>query len=166
MFSLRNAARPLRVAGCFGWLVACTLACTPRDPSPTLEEAARELIEMEAAFEQSLAAKDAGRFMSFWAEDAAYLPYLAPIADTPEGIRDEWLPLLESPEAELTWEPLRAEVAASGDLGYTWGEYRLSVPTAEGPRTIVGKYATIWRREPEGGWRVVLDTGSPNRPPD
>ncbi len=121
---------------------------------------------MEAAFEQSVAMKDADRFMSFWAEDAAYLPYHKPIADTPEGIRDEWLPLLESPEAELTWEPLHAEVAASGDLGYTWGEYRLSVSTSEGPRTIVGKYATIWRREPEGGWRVVMDTGSPNRPPD
>lgn len=32
------------------------------------------------------------------------------------------------------------------------------------PVTRTGKYATVWRREPGGPWRVIADIGSYDRP--
>lgn len=67
--------------------------------------------------------------------------------------------------SKLTWEPVEAHIAASGDLGYTWGRWQ-SVSEEKGvEKTTHGKYVTIWQKQEDGSWRFVLDTGSPNDPP-
>ncbi|HVP38719.1 MAG TPA: nuclear transport factor 2 family protein [Candidatus Saccharimonadales bacterium] len=59
----------------------------------------------------------------------------------------------------LSWRPRVADIAASGDLGYTTGpwEYRAAKPTD--PATGFGTYVTLWRPGANGGWQVVLDLG-------
>ena len=66
----------------------------------------------------------------------------------------------------LTWEPDKEEMAASGDLGYTYGRYRYRGNGPDG-RPVVhnGKYVTIWRKEQDGRWRIVVDIGTPSDPP-
>ena len=67
------------------------------------------------------------------------------------------------PTAKLTWEPAFVDVSASGDLGYTWGRYILNVPmTKLGAKPLIrmGTYVTIWKRQPNGAWKVVLDGAS------
>jgi len=61
---------------------------------------------------------------------------------------------------KLSWKPKFAKVAASDDLGYTYGTYKIineNDPTEE----IVGTYTTIWQKEDGGVWKAVLDTGNP-----
>jgi ketosteroid isomerase-like protein len=58
--------------------------------------------------------------------------------------------------ATLEWAPEAAEVAAAGDLAYTWGWYTVS---AEG-KSSTGNYVSIWRRV-DGQWRYVIDLGAP-----
>ena len=68
--------------------------------------------------------------------------------------------------AKLTWEPSYADVSASGDLGYTWGRYTLTVPSSvagKPPLIRMGSYVTVWKRQPGGGWKFVLDGGAPDR---
>ncbi len=60
--------------------------------------------------------------------------------------------------ALLIWEPELAEVAASGELGYTTGPYRNS-PSREVEPTRFGHYVSIWKKQPNGAWRVILDIG-------
>lgn len=60
----------------------------------------------------------------------------------------------------LTWEPLFAKIAASGDLGYTYGTYQIT-KRATDSITGVGKYATIWVKKSDGKWKAILDTGNP-----
>lgn len=57
----------------------------------------------------------------------------------------------------LTWKPLFADVAASGDLGYTYGTW-LFVTTKND--SSEGTYCTIWKPQPNGDWRFVLDMGN------
>ena len=64
----------------------------------------------------------------------------------------------------LTWDPAFADVAASGDLGYTTGEWissRRDFPDA--PPTF-GQYATIWRRQMDGAWKAELNVGVAHEP--
>jgi hypothetical protein len=56
-------------------------------------------------------------------------------------------------------KPLRAEVAASGELGYTWGIAE-SAPAPEGPFKPYAVYAMIWKRQPDGQWRFIFDSAT------
>lgn len=58
----------------------------------------------------------------------------------------------------LTWQPHNAVVASGADLGYTYGIY--SFQPAAGDTTIYGTYVSIWKKQKDGKWKFVLDTGN------
>jgi ketosteroid isomerase-like protein len=60
----------------------------------------------------------------------------------------------------LTWEPMFAKMAESGDIGYTYGTYKITNRSTDSV-TGVGKYATIWQKNKDGKWKAILDTGNP-----
>ena len=67
---------------------------------------------------------------------------------------------------KLEWEPQRAEVAASLDMGWTWGKYVMITGDAEGEiRKNYGKYLNIWERQLDGEWKVVVDMGNSSPAP-
>jgi ketosteroid isomerase-like protein len=66
---------------------------------------------------------------------------------------DEWA---NAQGAPLSGEPLFADVARSGDLGYAWGRYE-----RQGESPEAGYYARVWKKDPRGEWRIVMDTVSP-----
>lgn len=68
----------------------------------------------------------------------------------------------ETGGALLEWAPEGGEVAASGDLAYTWG---YSKWTAADGRSGTGNYVSIWRRI-DGQWKWIVDLGvqSPPKP--
>ena len=57
---------------------------------------------------------------------------------------------------QLTWTPTDAMMGPSGDMGYTWGHFEGHSKDANGnPVVTSGRYMTVWRREPDGSWKVV-----------
>lgn len=58
----------------------------------------------------------------------------------------------------MTWEPKSTRVAASGDLGYTYGIY--SYKPKEQDSVYLGSYVTIWKKQADGKWKFVLQTGN------
>ena len=59
----------------------------------------------------------------------------------------------------IRWKPLHADVAESGDLGYTWGVAE-SGPGKEGPFKPYGIYVTVWKRQADGQWKFVFDSAT------
>lgn len=57
----------------------------------------------------------------------------------------------------LSWVPIKADVARSGDLGYTYGTYQVEI---KGIGNEEGTYCTVWKRDKEHGWKFVMDTGN------
>lgn len=70
--------------------------------------------------------------------------------------------VLDDPNLKLVWAPDTAVIAASGDMGYTIGRSEVRQTNADGSVTVrsTGRYLTIWRRQPDGSWKVELDTGN------
>lgn len=60
---------------------------------------------------------------------------------------------------QLTWQPVYAGIAASGDLGYTYGTYIFLDKTTRD--STAGTYVSIWKSDAAGNWKYVLDTGNP-----
>ncbi len=56
----------------------------------------------------------------------------------------------------LTWEPVEAEASQSGDLGFSWGNWKLVMTDT----TIYGNYFSAWKKNKNGSWGMVLDGGN------
>ena len=61
----------------------------------------------------------------------------------------------------FTRSPQYAEIAASGDLAYTYGTYLVETVDMDG-KVIAseGNYVTIWQKDAKGFWKFVVDTGN------
>lgn len=60
--------------------------------------------------------------------------------------------------AQLSWKPDFVDVAASGDLGYTYGKYLFSYIDSSGmKKEDTGIFHTVWKRQSDGTWRFVWD---------
>jgi len=68
----------------------------------------------------------------------------------------------DAPErAKLTWSPDEAFSGRAGDMGVTWGHWRL-VPLDPAQKPLAGHYVTVWRKDAEGRWKGLIDIGNPD----
>lgn len=150
------AGRHLAVAG--GASGPAPASAAPR----TAAAAAAEARDADRAMSAASAARDPDAFIGHVAPDALFLASRVSAGRAAVGI--EWSPRLTPGGPLLTWEPDRAEAAGSGDLVFTGGTWRW-VPAGEADpaKAATGRYFTVWRREPDGLLRAVLDGG--DRPP-
>ena len=62
-------------------------------------------------------------------------------------------------DRRLIWEPRYGDTASSGDLGYLTGPVRRIVPGQNNGQPFHLLYASIWKRQPDGSFKVVMDMG-------
>lgn len=96
-------------------------------------------------------------FLEYFADDAVGFE------GTNAGFAKEQIRRRPDPPAgqRLIWEPRYGDIAASGDLGYLTGPVQNIVPTRDGGRPRHSLYASIWKRQRDGSFKVVLDLGVP-----
>jgi ketosteroid isomerase-like protein len=114
--------------------------------------ALQDLVNAERAFARSSEEKTTqDAFIAVLATDAVLFRPTA--VNGPEWFRAHPAPA----EGLLRWGPQLAGVSAAGDLGYTTG------PFESGRRgeaaTGKGWFVSVWRRQPNGAWKLFLDLG-------
>jgi ketosteroid isomerase-like protein len=57
---------------------------------------------------------------------------------------------------KLTWMVTGGNISSSEDLGYTYGIYKLAMKDT----SIRGTYVSIWKKQANGKWKFVLDSGN------
>jgi ketosteroid isomerase-like protein len=123
------------------------------------------LRQLEADFMKATAERGSQGYMSFYADDAAELPNGEDMLQGKENIA-KTMGFLDDKNNHLTWAPVRADMAASGDLGYTYGTYEFRSKDKDGKPTVEhGKYASIWKKQKDGSWKVVMDMGNSSPSP-
>jgi ketosteroid isomerase-like protein len=129
-------------------LIAARLAA---QPDASLTEQVRRA---EIAFAKSMADRDHAAFRSFLADEAVFVSATRVLRGA-AAIAAGWKPLYEGPQAPFSWEPDQIQVLDSGTLALSSGPVR----DPSGKR--IGTFNSIWRREPGGKWKVVIDHGCP-----
>ncbi len=143
-------------------LVAVFLSASP---SAVAKRDAGILLRLEADFMKAAAERGLQGYMSYYAEDAAELPNGADMFRGKESIA-KTMDFLDDKNNHLTWKPAYADVAASGDLGYTYGTFEFRSKDKEGnPSVEYGKYVSIWKKQRDGSWKVVMDMGNSSPSP-
>lgn len=134
------------------------------DPKPAAADAKPATIDtlrqLEADFMKAAAERGAEGYMSYYAEDAVEVPNGAEAIHGKANIAKA-MSFLNDQNNQLTWTPVDVGISLSGDLGYTSGTYEFRSKDKDGKPTIThGKYTSIWKNQPDGSWKVVLDMGN------
>jgi ketosteroid isomerase-like protein/quercetin dioxygenase-like cupin family protein len=108
--------------------------------------------------EWAASVKDMDKFMSYYASDASLYPPGMPLATGSGPIRDVLTKMSSPPGFSLEFGPTKADVGASGDIGYTTGTYRASMSGT----TEKGKYVAVWKKQSDGHWKVREDIFNPD----
>jgi ketosteroid isomerase-like protein len=121
--------------------------------------------QLDADWVKAAKTKQVDAWMKFYADDAVVLPPNDKVATSGSAIRKSVGELLGLPGLSLTWQPTKVEVAKSGDIAYLYGAYELTMNDAQGkPETDYGKNVEIWKKQPNGVWKCVVDTWNSDLP--
>jgi len=120
--------------------------------------------QADAAWVQAAQTKQVDAWIAFYSGDAVVLPPNEKIAITREAIRKSVSGLLSLPELSITWQPTKIEVARSGDLGYVYGTFSINWNEHGKKAFDNGKLVEIWKKQPDGGWKCIVDTWNSDVP--
>ena len=124
-----------------------------------------ELRALDELWSATAARNDLDGTIAFYADDAVLLPPNAPTATDRKSIRESWAGLL-GPNTAVSWKWTKVEVAQSGELGYIYGSYKLTIGASGGNGAVndTGKFLEVWKKEPGGKWKCIVDTYNSDLP--
>lgn len=127
--------------------LAPVMAADPPDPR------AAEVEAREIAFARTMADRDLEAFLSFISPEAIFFNGNQPLRGR-AAVAAAWARFFEDPDAPFSWHPDVVTVLDSGGLALSSG------PVLGPSGDVVGRFNSIWRKDPDGQWRVIFDKGS------
>jgi ketosteroid isomerase-like protein len=118
---------------------------------------------LEGRFSQAVTDGGGKAFATWFADDGITLNNGKPavLGRTAIAAQAQWDPKTY----QLSWTPQGAQMGPSNDMGFTWGLYEGRSKDKNGePVVITGRYFTVWKKLPNGTWKVALDA-SADEPP-
>ena len=70
----------------------------------------------------------------------------------------EFYSSIDKQPGKLSWKPKFARISANGDLGFTAGPYTYQNGKSEDDK-VFGEYMSVWRRDSEGKYKLLIDLG-------
>ncbi len=110
---------------------------------------------------------DVESWLALSAKDVIKMPAEAPVKGY-DKMEEDIRAKLEKVEF-LSFKCYNHETVISGDYGWNRGDYKVQVKvraTGAMPPPTDGKYLTIFRREPDGSWKIIRDCYNSNIPLD
>lgn len=120
----------------------------------TNAELKEQVRRTEAAFAKTLADRDHAAFQKFLAAETVFMSGGVATRGA-AAVAARWKRFFDAPSAPFSWAPEFVEVLDSGTLAMSSGPVR----DPSGKRT--GTFNSVWRREADGQWKIVLDNGCP-----
>jgi ketosteroid isomerase-like protein len=127
------------------------------------DSALQSMVKTERAFAAMSEEKGTREsFMAFIADDG--------ILFRPREVKGkQWMaehPLPASDKRSLlSWQPTFADMARSGDMGYTTGPWEYKDNILDAKPVAFGNFLTVWKKQPDGNWKFAIDLGISNPQP-
>ncbi|HXV64696.1 MAG TPA: SgcJ/EcaC family oxidoreductase [Vicinamibacteria bacterium] len=153
--------KTIRISLAMALAVFVIAGCAPPAPTEAPDTRAADEATIRANVKEWSAAaqaKDSERFLSFYAEDATLMLEAAPDVSGRAALGEALAGMMQDPNFDLSFEAEDVVVARASDLAYETGSYRLTVSGPDGePATQTGHYVVVWRKMPDGSWKVAVD---------
>ena len=157
----------MKVGIWFSFVAALAVACKGGGGGDVVadERARAEIDSLGREWEEAANTAQVERLIEIYAPDAVILPPSGPVIEGSETIRELFRQEFERFDTKLAFTTQEIEVA--GDMAFRRGRYvwrgtpRLSGQTVE----TTNKFLEVWRRQPDGGWRIAVDMWNPAESP-
>jgi ketosteroid isomerase-like protein len=144
-----------------GLALAIAVSGTARGQELGKSEA--EVQTADAAWEHAYAAKGLEKAVWFCDQNVSLLWPNMPIVTRRAQVRGAIAK--DFAAGDVTWHSTEVGAARSGDLAYTAGTYKSWLRGGSGKGSVdKGKYLTVWKKQADGSWKVLLDTFNSDLP--
>jgi ketosteroid isomerase-like protein len=145
-----------------GCLAACgTFACSHDRVAPAVDLKARKAALLQRDHEWQLAVtekKDAAKIAAFFTADAIMFGSGEPTVTGREALTKSIADLVAGPAFKDEWTWDRVELSPDGTLAYLVGTTNITTNDSSGhPATNHARLINVWRKDPDGVWRCVVD---------
>ena len=124
------------------------------------------LMQLDRDFDKATAEKGVDGWVPYFAPNGSMLSDTSKPTTGPAEIRAEMAPVFKDSTFTLRWHPTKAEMMIPGVIGYTVGRWERIRKNKEGIwMKSTGTYSTTWKKQPDGSWKIVLDSGVSDGPP-
>lgn len=129
--------------------------------TPRYAAEAAAILKADADFAASVAERNRDRFLDFVADVTTFNGGTAAETHGRSAVWEDWKDFFDPGGPTLTWTPTGSSVIGAGDLGFTTGRSLFRAKGRDGTMTErSGEYLTVWRKQRDGSWKVIFDTGS------
>ncbi len=116
----------------------------------------------ELSFAASAAAHDERAFLEHLHPQAMFVEGEKGVTRGRDAILAEWKPIIAGQPVLLRWHPTSVVVADGAGTAVSRGPYVIEDPRPNAPaRYKKGLFQSVWVREADGVWRVLIDGGTP-----
>ncbi|HEX4001764.1 MAG TPA: SgcJ/EcaC family oxidoreductase [Candidatus Acidoferrales bacterium] len=148
-------------------LAACLAACSQPPPvaQPDTRAAGETAIRAaDADFAKAAAAKDLGKCMALYMDDAVIFSPGTPAVIGKDNIRKFFEHMLAGPSLQFSFSNVTVDVARSGELAEDRGSIQVTTAGGNGkPVTQSSEYVLVWKKQADGSWKVAADTSAPDK---
>jgi ketosteroid isomerase-like protein len=135
------------------WPLVLSLTLAGTAAAQSSDELREQVRQRETAFAKTMADRDHAAFVSFLSDETIFAGRT--VLRGKAAVAAAWKRLYEGKDAPFSWAPARVEVLDSGTLATTSG------PVTDPSGKPAGTFNSVWRREPDGVWRIIFDSGCP-----
>ena len=147
------------------WLLAIAATSFTSEPQTKKETAiaeARKAIDKgNAQWIDAWDKADASLIAGLFSPDGIMLGGNGKSFKGPQQILEHMKLVLEGAGKGVKSTVTTVEVWLDGDAAYETGRYSYTFQEKGAPVTEEGRYVTIWKRQSDGSWKIILDMGVP-----
>jgi ketosteroid isomerase-like protein len=156
---MRSTILGLALAAATGVAVTHAQTSTPQPVIHGPAAVGQEVLRQELAFEARSERDGASAAFAAYMDEKDGMEFTGggPPVRGAQAIAEVQTRLLRN--GKLSWAPSEIFVS-TGDLAAVWGSWTFS--TGQGARPVTGRYVTVWRRNPQGEWKGLIDIGTPD----
>lgn len=124
-----------------------------------LDKERATILEIDKQWATAVAeGRDVEHILSFWADDAKIFAPGTPLIEGKTAIRQFVQNSLAMPGFRLQWNTNEVVISSDGSFAYATGTNQTTLNDSQGKKvTIHGKAVTVWRKEPSGTWKCIID---------
>ena len=124
------------------------------------------LVQYDRDFDTATAERGVDGWVAYFAPNGSMLSDTSKPTTGLTEIRAAMKAAFDDSSFSLRWHPTKSEMMIPGVIGYTVGKYVRLRKNKEGKiMKWIGTYSTIWKKQPDGSWKIVMDSGVSDGPP-
>jgi ketosteroid isomerase-like protein len=126
--------------------------CATPPSTIDIEARQREVWDTEVAFARTMADRDFAAFGRHLSEHTVFWTGGKPLRGK-AVVLQAWQRFYDGPRAPFSWQPDEVVVIGDGTLAQSTG------PVRDPDGKVFARFRSVWRRESDGRWLIVLDRG-------